>query len=124
MEHDYLTELKARIRNCEERFISYKKMLEDVHRDKAAFPPDDPFVIWHKDSLRESKNQEEKWLDRLREERTYYPGLTPTQTREWLERYKRECALKEFRASLERGLASDDLAHVRHDIEQLLTKLP
>lgn len=124
MEDEYLTELKARIRSCEERFISYKKMLEDVHRDKKAFPPDDAFTIWFKDSLRESKNQEEGWLDRLRDERTYYPGLTPTQTREWMERHKREGVIREFRSSLERGLANADLAPVRHDIEQLFTKLP
>ncbi len=73
----YEKQLSIWIRNSEERFISYKKMLEGVHRDKDVFPPDDPFTITYKEDLRDSKNSEEINLKRLREEKTYYPSSPP-----------------------------------------------
>lgn len=62
--------LSELIKNSEERFISYKKLIEDVHKDKINFPPNDEFVIWYKNFLRENKNEEEIWLKKLISEKT------------------------------------------------------
>lgn len=60
--------LKHLIRFTEDRYISYKKMLEDMFKDKATFVPGDPFTEWYKELLREGKNREENLLKDLREE--------------------------------------------------------
>ena len=53
--------LKKLIRQSEQRFIWYKKTLEEVYKDNVNFPKttesDD-----YKNLLRELKNEEEKWL--------------------------------------------------------------
>ena len=100
-EDAYEHELKRYIRNAEERFISYKKMLEGVHRDKEAFPPQEEWVIEYKDSLRDAKNQEESRLKDLIEEKTYYPGITPAQFRKWSDKHMRESRMRHAAASIE-----------------------
>jgi len=90
----YEEELKRRITNNEERFISYKKMLESVHRDKETFPPNEPWVIEHKNNLRDAKNSEESRLKELIEEKTYYPGISPTAWNRLMEAHKKTSALK------------------------------
>lgn len=71
-------ELKELIKNTEERVASYKKMLEDVSRDKINFPPTDEFVEWYKSFLREFKNLEQSLLKDLVEEKTNEnQGLNP-----------------------------------------------
>ena len=71
-------ELKTLIKNSEERVSDYKKMLEDVHKDKINFPSTDESVIWYKSLLREHKNSEQIWSKKLIEERTCEnEGLNP-----------------------------------------------
>jgi len=71
-------ELKELIFNTESRYISYKKMIEDVHKDKVSFPPDSEYVKWYKDMLRDGKNYEEGLLRRLIEEKkNEKEGLNP-----------------------------------------------
>lgn len=71
-------ELKTLIKNAEDRVTDYKKMLEDVHKDKINFPQTDDFVNWYKLFLRENKNFEQIWLKELVEERTNEKeGLNP-----------------------------------------------
>ena len=66
------------IKNSEERLISYKQLLGDVGRNRDIFPPDDGVVIWYKELLHWAKNDEEKWLKKLIEERTLEnQGLNP-----------------------------------------------
>ncbi len=100
-EDAYEHELKRYIRNAEERFISYKKMLEGVHRDKEAFPPQEEWVIEYKDSLRDAKNQEESRLKDLIEEKTHYPGITPIQFKKWSDKHMRESRMRHAAASIE-----------------------
>lgn len=70
--------LKHLIKFTEERYISYKKMLEDVFKDKVSFPPGDEFTEWYKELLREGKNREEGLLKDLREEIEYFrQGMNP-----------------------------------------------
>lgn len=57
--------LKYCIKNTEERYISYKKMLEDIFKDKTNFPIGDELVEWYKELLREGKNREEGSLKEL-----------------------------------------------------------
>ena len=57
--------LKYCIKKTEERYISYKKMLEDIFKDKINFPIGDELVDWYKDLLREGKNKEEGSLKEL-----------------------------------------------------------
>lgn len=64
--------LKNLIRVTEERYISYKKMLEDIFKDRNSFPATDEFVIWFKEYLREQKNYEEGKLKELRLEMEHY----------------------------------------------------
>jgi len=74
-EQDFLRPL---ITNGEKRLIYYKKLLEEVHRDKITWPPDDEFVKWFKDFLRDNKNEEEQLLKKYRKEMTYAnQGLNP-----------------------------------------------
>lgn len=97
----YLNELKGYIRNTEKRFISYKNMLEGVHRDKSIFPPQEPWVINYKNSLRDLKNQEESHLKRLIEEMTYYPGMTPSEFNETVAKLSRRSRIHNMMASIE-----------------------
>ena len=60
--------LKHYIRFTEERYISYKKMLEDIFKDKINYPPGDEFVDWYKEHLREEKNKAEGSLKQLHTE--------------------------------------------------------
>lgn len=70
--------LKGIIKNTEERYISYKKMLEDLFKNKAIFDPNESSVSWYKDFLRESKNYEESLLGKLRDEQqNHRQGLNP-----------------------------------------------
>ncbi len=64
-------DLKQLIRNSEERFISYKKLLEEVFKDKINFPLEDKLTIWYKEYLRESKSNEENYLKKLIKEKEY-----------------------------------------------------
>lgn len=71
-------ELKQYIRNTEERFKSYKTLLEEVNKDKIHFPANNPFVEWYKTLLRENKNFEQTLLKKLVEEKTFEnEGLNP-----------------------------------------------
>lgn len=71
-------ELKTLIKNAEERVADYKKMLEDVHKDKINFPPTYEQIVWYKSLLRENKNSEQIWLKKLIEQKTYEnEGLNP-----------------------------------------------
>lgn len=70
--------LKHLIKFTEERYISYKKMLEDIFKEKNAFPPGDEFTEWYKELLREGKNREEGLLKELRLEMEHHRhGLNP-----------------------------------------------
>ena len=80
-EYEALPE-EERLRHCikftEERYISYKKMLEDLFKDKASFPPGDELVEWYKEFLRDGKNTEEKYLKELRLEMEHFrQGMNP-----------------------------------------------
>jgi len=63
--------LKTLIKNSEERVANYKKMLEEIHKDKINFSPMDEFVVWYKEFLRGNKNLDQLWLKKMIEERTY-----------------------------------------------------
>jgi len=64
-------ELKELIKNSEERSISYKKLLEELYKNKIN-------VEWYNNLLRESKNFEQSWLKKLVEEKRYEnEGLNP-----------------------------------------------
>lgn len=70
--------LKELVRFEEERYISYKKMLEDTFKYKEIFPAGDELSDWYKELLREGKNSSESTLKHLREELTdYRQGLNP-----------------------------------------------
>jgi hypothetical protein len=74
-------DLKGLIQRSETRFLYYKKALEDMHKDKEHFLPKDINTTEFKDILRELKNQEDIWLNSLREEQTYLrQGLNPPYT--------------------------------------------
>ena len=71
-------DLKQLIANTEQRFISYKGMLEDVNRNRDIFPPEDEGVIKYKEMLRENKNSEQVYLKKMIEEkRNENEGLNP-----------------------------------------------
>ena len=70
-------ELKTLIKNTEERIFCYKKLLEDVFKNKINYSTDE-FTIWYKTILRENKNFEEFILKSIIEEKTYEKdGLNP-----------------------------------------------
>lgn len=70
--------LKELVRQEEDRYISYKKMLEDTFKHKESFPAGDELSEWYKELLREGKNSSESTLKHLREELTdYRQGLNP-----------------------------------------------
>lgn len=61
--------LKKLIRTTEERYIWYKKEIENLYKNKEAYEPGDwriEFLAWFKDHLREMKNYEESRLKELR----------------------------------------------------------
>ncbi len=71
-------ELKTLIKNAERRLYDIKKMLEEIHKDKTSFPPQDELVVWFKTHLRDVKNSEQTRLKDLVEERTNEnEGLNP-----------------------------------------------
>lgn len=73
------TLLKILVRNEEDRYISYKKMLEDTFKFKDAFPTGDELSEWYKNLLRDEKNHSESRLKNLREELTdIRQGLNPS----------------------------------------------
>lgn len=104
---EYEIHLKKLIRNYEERYINYKKTLEDVFKDRINYPvkvdeyikvlnctiadhlkhEDEIKVIaektienvnWYKQFLREEKNENEKELKHLQEELyNFRQGLNP-----------------------------------------------
>ncbi len=68
---NYEEELRGWIRNSEARLISTKKMLEENFKLKNQYKDDEEalkFIEELKDSLRDSKNSEEKRLKHLQEE--------------------------------------------------------
>lgn len=66
-------DLKTLIHNSEVRIVGYKKILENVGRDKTTEYPD-----WYKPLLREFFNAEQKFHKELIEEKTYSnQGLNP-----------------------------------------------
>lgn len=70
--------LKRLIKNSEERVIIYKKLIEEVYKNKDKFPPQDEFIVWYKQDLRENLNSEQKWLKQLILQRTHEKeGLNP-----------------------------------------------
>jgi hypothetical protein len=70
--------LKNLVRSYEERYISYKKLLEDIFKNKSFFPDGDEFVEWYKELLREGKNSSESSLKEFREELTdFRQGMNP-----------------------------------------------
>jgi hypothetical protein len=70
--------LRHLIRFAEERYISYKNMLESMFKNKDSFPPGDEFTEWYKELLREGKNREEGFLKELRMEMEYFrQGMNP-----------------------------------------------
>ena len=70
--------LRKLIKTTEERYLSYKKMLEYMFKDKISFPLNDINVEWYKELLRDGKNQEEGILKELRLELEYHrSGLNP-----------------------------------------------
>ncbi len=70
--------LKHLIKFTDERYMDYKKQLEDVHKDKISFPPESESTIWFKDFLREQKNYEESNLKEKRIEMEYLrAGMNP-----------------------------------------------
>jgi len=65
-------DLKDLIKNTEERYISYKKILEDLYKNKIVIPD------WFKDLLHEMKNTEKELMEKLIEERiNENQGLNP-----------------------------------------------
>lgn len=73
--------LRHFIKFTEERYISYKKMLEDLFKDKTAYEPGSwqaEFKEWFKNDLREMKNREERDLKELHIEMEHCRhGLNP-----------------------------------------------
>ena len=73
--------LKKIIRTTEERYIWYKKEIENLYKNKETYEPGDwriEFGIWFKDHLREMKNYEESRLKELRIDIEYYrAGMNP-----------------------------------------------
>lgn len=66
------------INEIEIRHTNYKKLLEEINRDKVNFPPADELVAWYKELVRDFKNSNEKWLKKLVTERAYEnQGLNP-----------------------------------------------
>jgi len=65
-------------KNAEERYTWYKKELENLFKERTAFPPDDELVIWYKEHLREMKNSAEAWMKEIQEQYKYErDGLNP-----------------------------------------------
>ena len=54
--------LKELVRSEEDRYISYKKMLEDTFKHKESFPAGDELSEWYKELLREGKNSSRHFL--------------------------------------------------------------
>ena len=78
--------LKLLVKNEEDRYISYKKMLEDTFKHKEFFPIGDELSEWYKALLREEKNSSESRLKSLREELTdIRQGMNPA----FLYKYKK-----------------------------------
>lgn len=70
--------LKHLIRFTEERYIWYKKQIEELHKSKDVWPPADEFTIWYKEELRWRKNYEESSLKELQIEMTHCKqGMNP-----------------------------------------------
>ncbi len=71
--------LKELIKRSEERYIDYKKQIEDAHRNKDQYNKVDPELFESfKLLLRDLKNSEEKWLKGLVEEKKFEnEGLNP-----------------------------------------------
>ena len=70
--------LSQSIRNHEGFLINTKSLLEEISRNKDIYTPDDEFVIWFKQHLREFKNDVESTLKELILEKTYEnQGLNP-----------------------------------------------
>jgi hypothetical protein len=71
------------IKNSEDRFKSYKQLLESVYKD-TEFDKESDFYIWYIKYLREMKNMEESWLKELIDEKTNYNGgLNPPFCYKW-----------------------------------------
>ena len=74
-------ETRQLIINTEGRFASYKKLLEDVNKERDIFNSADELVIFLKSYLREQKNTEEKLLKKLTEEKIQLIHKEVTTTR-------------------------------------------
>lgn len=97
-------------------------MLEELHRDKATFSPDDPIVMAMKDDMRWAKNMEEARLKELREEKTYYPCMTPTTFNAMVARHVRISQVRGDIAVLERlslQVPADDRAVIIRILQAL-----
>jgi len=73
--------LKYLIKSTEERYIWYKKSIEDLYKNRESYEAGDwkiEFMVWFKDHLREMKNSEESRLKELRVEIEHCrSGLNP-----------------------------------------------
>ena len=64
-------ELKELIRNTEERYVSYKKMLDEIFKTPGE-------TEWFKEILRDGRNTEQTLLKKLVEEKSFEnDGLNP-----------------------------------------------
>jgi hypothetical protein len=64
-------ELKILIKSSEDRYVSYKKILEEMY--KISGIPE-----WFREILRDGKNVEQGWLKKLVEEKSFEnDGLNP-----------------------------------------------
>jgi hypothetical protein len=76
IQDQYEVFLKKIVHDAEQRYIWYKKQMGELHKMKLDM--DDPFNAWYKEFLREMKNSEEAWLNKSRDEVTFYrQGLNP-----------------------------------------------
>jgi hypothetical protein len=116
-------ELKILIKNCEERFIWYKKELENLHKDKEHYNPESEWTKWFKEHLRECKNDEEINLKEHREEQTYLrQGLNPPYCYSNSEYSKRKKVLKEMRTIIEKHSEINKLFEEGKEIPKELSK--
>lgn len=74
--------LRHLIKFTEERYLSYKKLLEELHKEIRTNPPttdsEKEFIEWYRGLLRDGKNREESTLKELRTEIEYHrQGMNP-----------------------------------------------
>ena len=74
---DYKQELATLVNNHEIRHVEYKNMLENLHKTKKEYNPED--FEYLSALIREYKNENEKCMKELRKEVEHFnQGLNPT----------------------------------------------